>query len=164
MKNNGPWCFLALLDVTLPPPDSNLYKPYERTLQTHTHLDTIRKKVPNGGNDINRGKVDVTVIVTTTNSIEGKKISGYLGLVTGETIMGANIVRDLFASITDIVGGRSGAYESKLREARELAIREMEGDAARRGANAIVGVDIDYEVVRDGMLMVTVSGTAVRVD
>lgn len=104
------------------------------------------------------------MIVTTTNSVEGRRIIQYLGLVTGETIMGANIVRDLFASITDIVGGRSGAYESKLREARELAIREMENDAAQRGANAIVGVDIDYEVVRDGMLMVTVSGTAVRVE
>lgn len=104
------------------------------------------------------------MIVTTTNSIEGKRISNYLGLVTGETIMGANIVRDIFASITDIVGGRSGAYESKLREARELAIMEMEGEAARRGANAVVGVDIDYEVVRDGMLMVSVSGTAVRVE
>lgn len=104
------------------------------------------------------------MIITTTTSIEGRKINTYLGLVTGETIMGANIVRDLFASITDIVGGRSGAYESKLREARELAIREMEGEAGRLGANAIVGVDIDYEVVREGMLMVTVSGTAVRID
>lgn len=104
------------------------------------------------------------MIVTTTHSIEGKTIRSYLGLVTGETIMGANIMRDIFASITDIVGGRSGAYESKLREARELAIYEMESEAARRGANAVVGVDIDYEVVRDGMLMVTVSGTAVLVD
>jgi uncharacterized protein YbjQ (UPF0145 family) len=106
----------------------------------------------------------MNMIITTTPSIEGKRITHYLGLVTGETIMGANIVRDLFASITDIVGGRSGAYESKLREARELAIEEMARDAARLGANAIVGVDLDYEVVREGMLMVTVSGTAVRVE
>ncbi len=102
------------------------------------------------------------LIVTTTHAIEGRKIVDYFGLVTGETIMGANIVRDLFASITDIVGGRSGAYESKLREAREMAIHEMELEASRLGADAIVGVDIDYEVVRDGMLMVTVSGTAVK--
>ena len=104
------------------------------------------------------------MIVTTTPTVDGRRITHYYGLVTGETIMGANIVRDLFASITDIVGGRSGAYESKLREARELAIREMERDAARLGANAIVGVDLDYEVVREGMLMVTVSGTAVRIE
>jgi uncharacterized protein YbjQ (UPF0145 family) len=102
------------------------------------------------------------MIITTTHSVEGKKIDSYLGLVTGETIMGANIVRDIFASITDIVGGRSGAYESKLREARELAVREMTYEAQRLGANAILGVDIDYEVVREGMLMVSVSGTAVR--
>jgi len=102
------------------------------------------------------------MIITTTNTVEGRKVDSYLGLVTGETIMGANIVRDIFASITDIVGGRSGAYESKLREARELAIREMTYEAQRLGANAIIGVDIDYEVVREGMLMVSVSGTAVR--
>lgn len=75
--------------------------------------------------------------------------------------MGANIVRDLFASITDIVGGRSGAYESKLKEARDIAIEEMKSQAVRIGANAVVGVDIDYEVIREGMLMVAVSGTAV---
>jgi uncharacterized protein YbjQ (UPF0145 family) len=103
------------------------------------------------------------MIVTTTPTVEGKQIVDYFGLVTGETIMGANVVRDLFATITDIVGGRSGAYESKLRDARKIAISEMEYEAARLGANAIVGVDLDYEVVRDGMLMVTVSGTAVRV-
>ncbi len=76
--------------------------------------------------------------------------------------MGANIVRDLFASITDIVGGRSGAYEQKLKEAREIAIQEMKDHARQIGANGVVGIDIDYEVVREGMLMVTVSGTAVR--
>jgi len=104
------------------------------------------------------------MIITTTNSIEGKKIVEYLGIVNGEAIMGANIVRDLFASITDIVGGRSGAYEQKLKEAREIAIQEMRNYARSLGANAVVGIDIDYEVVREGMLMVTVSGTAVRTE
>ncbi|GCL73465.1 YbjQ family protein [Paenibacillus naphthalenovorans] len=101
------------------------------------------------------------MIVTTTNTLEGQTIVRYLGLVNGEAIMGANIVRDLFASITDIVGGRSGAYESKLKEARDIAIEEMKSQAVRIGANAVVGVDIDYEVIREGMLMVAVSGTAV---
>lgn len=101
------------------------------------------------------------MIVTTTNSIEGQTIVRYLGLVNGEAIMGANIVRDLFASITDIVGGRSGAYESKLKEARDIAIEEMKSQAIRMGANAVVGIDVDYEVIREGMLMVAVSGTAV---
>lgn len=103
------------------------------------------------------------MIVTTTPSIEGKKILEYRGIVAGEAIMGANIVRDLFASITDLVGGRSGAYEEKLIEAREIAIREMVQEAEKLGANAVVGVDLDYEVIREGMLMVTASGTAVVV-
>lgn len=102
------------------------------------------------------------MIVTTTPNVEGKQIREYLGIVSGEAIMGANIVRDLFASITDIVGGRSGAYESKLIEAREVALHEMQELASRRGADAVVGVDLDYEVVREGMLMVTASGTAVK--
>ncbi|MBP3965168.1 heavy metal-binding domain-containing protein [Paenibacillus lignilyticus] len=103
------------------------------------------------------------MIVTTTPTIEGHPIQQYLGVVTGEAIMGANIMRDLFASITDIVGGRSGAYETKLKEARDVAFSEMQSQAARLGANALVGIDIDYEVVREGMLMVAVSGTAVRI-
>ncbi|MBM7564700.1 heavy metal-binding domain-containing protein [Paenibacillus sacheonensis] len=103
------------------------------------------------------------MIFSTTPTIEGQPIQQYLGVVTGEAIMGANIVRDLFASITDIVGGRSGAYETKLKEARDVAFNEMSSQASRLGANAIVGIDIDYEVVREGMLMVAVSGTAVRV-
>jgi uncharacterized protein YbjQ (UPF0145 family) len=102
------------------------------------------------------------MIVTTTPSIQGKEIDTYLGIVTGEAIMGANVFRDLFASITDIVGGRSGAYEKELHRAREIALDEMESEAGQLGANAVVGVDLDYEVVRQGMLMVTVSGTAVR--
>lgn len=104
------------------------------------------------------------MIVTTTQGIEGKSIKSYYGIVAGEAIMGANIMRDLFASITDIIGGRSGAYEEKLIEARQIAISEMTAHATRMGANAVVGVDIDYEVVRDGMLMVTASGTAVYVE
>ena len=103
------------------------------------------------------------MILTTTPSIEGRTIVEYVSVVTGEAIMGANIMRDIFASITDIVGGRSGAYESKLKEARDVAFEEMRSQAARFGANAIVGIDVDYEVIRDGMLMVAVSGTAVRV-
>ena len=100
------------------------------------------------------------MIVTTTPSVEGYQIAEYKGIVTGEAIMGANIVRDLFAGITDIVGGRSGMYEAKLADAREAALREMEERAAQRGANAVVGVDLDYEVINN-MLMVSASGTAV---
>ena len=104
------------------------------------------------------------MIITTTPNIEGKAIRQYLGIIAGEAIMGANVVRDLFASITDIVGGRSGAYESKLVDAREIAMDEMKDKAQRMGANAVVGVDLDYEVIRDGMLMVTASGTAVVIE
>ncbi|HHX51220.1 MAG TPA: YbjQ family protein [Clostridia bacterium] len=101
------------------------------------------------------------MIVTTTPNIEGRSITDYLGIVSGEAIMGANVIRDIFASITDIVGGRSGAYEEKLNEARRVALAEMTEEARRLGASAVVGVDVDYEVVREGMLMVTASGTAV---
>ena len=105
------------------------------------------------------------MIVTTTPAVEGKKITKYLGIVTGEAIMGANIFRDLFAGVRDIIGGRSGAYEEELGRAREIAIKEMEEEAERRGANAVVGVDLDYEVLgsNNSMLMVTASGTAVQV-
>jgi len=99
--------------------------------------------------------------ITTTNSIEGRKIIDYRGIVVGEAIMGANVVRDVFASITDIVGGRSGAYESKLQDARDTALRELEERAAALNADAVVGVDLDYEVVGNSMLMVSASGTAV---
>lgn len=101
------------------------------------------------------------MITTTTPSIEGRRITSYHGIVVGEAIMGANVVRDFFASVTDIVGGRSGAYESKLQDAREVALREMQDRAARLGANAVVGVDLDYEVIGNSMLMVSASGTAV---
>jgi uncharacterized protein YbjQ (UPF0145 family) len=101
------------------------------------------------------------MIVTTTPSVEGHLVAEYLGIVAGEAIMGANIIRDLFASVTDILGGRSGAYEAELGKARETALREMEERAAAKGANAVVGVDLDYEVIGN-MLMVSASGTAVR--
>jgi uncharacterized protein YbjQ (UPF0145 family) len=105
------------------------------------------------------------MIVTTTPQIEGKKISRYLGIVTGEAIMGANLFKDLFASITDILGGRSGAYEKELIRAKEISLQELEQRAQEMGANAVVGVDLDYEVLgRDNsMLMVSASGTAVVV-
>jgi uncharacterized protein YbjQ (UPF0145 family) len=103
------------------------------------------------------------IVVTTTPNIEGKKITSYRGIVTGEAIMGANIFKDLFAGIRDIVGGRSATYERELRRAREMAMEELKIAAAEMGANAVVGVDIDYETVggNASMLMVTVSGTAV---
>lgn len=104
------------------------------------------------------------MIQTTTPGIDGRTISEYLGVVTGEAILGANIVRDLFAGLTDIVGGRSGAYEEELRRAREIALHEMEEEASARGADAVVGIDLDYETVggQGSMLMVSASGTAVR--
>ncbi|WP_299559136.1 YbjQ family protein [uncultured Sulfitobacter sp.] len=104
------------------------------------------------------------MIVTTTNTVEGRPVSAYHGIVVGEAIMGANIVRDMFARVTDIVGGRSGQYEVKLRSARETAMAEMEDEARAKGADAIVGIDIDYEIISDSMMMVSVSGTAVSLD
>ena len=103
------------------------------------------------------------MIVTTTPSIEGRRISGYRGIVTGEAILGANIIRDLFAQVTDIFGGRSGAYEAELGKARETALDEMRERARALGADAIVGVDLDYEVINN-MLMVSASGTAVTLE
>lgn len=103
------------------------------------------------------------MIVTTTAVVQGYMVEEYLGVVTGETILGANIMKDLFAGVRDIVGGRSGAYEKELRRAREIAMGEMEEAASDLGANGVIGVDLDYETVSSGsMLMVTVSGTAVR--
>lgn len=103
------------------------------------------------------------MILTTTPQVEGKRIVQYCGIVTGEAIVGANIFKDFFAGIRDIVGGRSAAYESELKKAREIAFREIEENALTVGANAVVGVDLDYEVVGQSgsMLMVSVSGTAV---
>ena len=107
--------------------------------------------------------MDSDMIMTTTVEIQGRSIVEYRGIVTGEAILGANIFKDLFAGIRDIVGGRSGAYEQELRKAREIAFQELAQQARQLGADAIVGIDIDYETVGQGsMLMVTASGTAVR--
>lgn len=105
------------------------------------------------------------MILTTTPSIEGKTIREYRGIVTGEAILGANLFRDLMASVRDIVGGRSAAYEKELGEARRVAFEDLQAEAQRIGANAVVGIDLDYEVVgqNGSMLMVSVSGTAVVV-
>ena len=113
----------------------------------------------------NRGKGGKYMILSTTPSLEGHQILSYKGIVTGEAIMGANIVRDLFAGITDIIGGRSGAYEEKLQDARNVALQELEQMAVRLGANAVVGIDLDYEIIgkNGSMLMVSASGTAVTI-
>lgn len=105
------------------------------------------------------------MLVTTTNTIEGRRITDYQGLVVGEAILGANVFKDFFASVRDIVGGRSASYERVLNDAREAAIAEMTAKAKKMGANAVIGVDIDYETVgaSDSMLMVTVAGTAVTI-
>ena len=107
----------------------------------------------------------MNMLTTTTPNIEGKRITKYYGIVSGETIIGANLFRDLFASVRDIVGGRSNSYEEVLREAKNTALREMEENAMRLGANAVIGVDLDFETVggNSSMLMVTASGTAVFV-
>lgn len=101
------------------------------------------------------------MIVTTTPTVEGRPAREYLGIVTGEAILGANIFKDIFAGIRDIVGGRSAAYEQELGKARRTAMSEMQDEARRLGADAVVGVDLDYEVINN-MLMVSASGTAVR--
>ena len=104
------------------------------------------------------------MIVTTTPQIDGRQVREYLGIVSGETIIGANVFRDFFASIRDIVGGRAASYEEVLRQAKDAALQEMQENAATLGADAIIGVDLDYETVgeRGSMLMVTAAGTAVR--
>lgn len=104
------------------------------------------------------------MIKSTTPTLQGREITDYLGIVVGEAILGANIFKDIFASIRDIVGGRAGAYEQEMGHARDIAFEEMEDEAVAMGANAIVGIDIDYEVIgrKNGMMMVSVSGTAVR--
>ena len=106
------------------------------------------------------------MLVTTTNTVEGRRITEYKGLVAGESILGANLFRDMFASIRDIVGGRSGAYEKVLNDARETAISELTAKAKALGANAVIGVDIDYETIgsNGSMLMVSATGTAVRLE
>ena len=105
------------------------------------------------------------MIRSTTNTLQGREIEEYLGVVVGEAILGANIFKDIFGAVRDIVGGRAGAYEDELGKARDIAFQEVEAEARAMGANAVIGIDIDYEVVgeRGGMMMVSVSGTAVRV-
>jgi len=106
------------------------------------------------------------MISTTTPSVDGHRVRGYKGIVTGEAILGANLFRDLFANIRDLVGGRSAAYEEELAKARQIALHEMEEEAQRLGGNAVVGVDLDYEVIgqNGSMLMVSASGTAVEIE
>lgn len=106
------------------------------------------------------------MIISTTPSLDGKRVKQYLGVVTGEAILGANVFRDLFASIRDVIGGRAAAYEAELRKARDIALGELEQAARDMGANAVIGVDLDYETVggQGTMLMVSVSGTAVVTD
>lgn len=103
------------------------------------------------------------MLMTTTPSVEGKNISRYCGVVAGEAILGANLFKDLFAGIRDLVGGRSGTYERELQKAREIALQELQERARELGANAVVGIDLDYEVIgqNGSMLMVSASGTAV---
>ncbi len=105
------------------------------------------------------------MLITTTNNVEGKKIVKYHGLVTGEAILGANIFKDFLAGIRDIVGGRSSAYEKELRQAKDIALSELQEEAQHLGGNAVIAIDLDYETIGQGsMLMVTASGTAVRIE
>jgi uncharacterized protein YbjQ (UPF0145 family) len=105
------------------------------------------------------------MILTTTNGIDGRQVTRYHGIVTAEVILGANVFRDMFAGVRDFIGGRSGSYEKPLCRAREMAMEELEAEARDKGANAVIGVDIDYEVIGEhgSMMMVSVSGTAVTV-
>jgi uncharacterized protein YbjQ (UPF0145 family) len=107
------------------------------------------------------------MLMTTTSTIEGRRITRYIGIVTGEAILGTNFFKDIFAGITDIIGGRSATYEKELRKAKQIAMAEMEQEALSLGANAVIGVDLDYEEISPGqgtMLMVAVSGTAVVIE
>lgn len=110
--------------------------------------------------------LEIAMLLTTTPHIDGKRITKYCGIVAGEAVLGANALKDLFAGIRDFVGGRSGTYEKELQRARNIALEEMQDHAQELGANAVVGIDIDYEVLgkENGMLMVSVSGTAVIVE
>ena len=127
------------------------------------HRDILRQAAKM---HIQQAEEERTMIITTTPSIEGNPVSEYLGIVSGEAILGANMFKDLFAGIRDIVGGRSGAYEEELRRAKEIALQEMQHNAQMLGANAILSIDLDYETVgsNGSMLMVTASGTAVRLE
>ncbi|WP_134699720.1 YbjQ family protein [Ammoniphilus sp. YIM 78166] len=102
------------------------------------------------------------MLMTTTSTLQGKEVAEYISVVSSEVILGANVVRDFLAGITDIIGGRSGAYENKLSEGREMALRELEQRARKMGADAVIGIDLDFETLRDGMMMVIATGTAVK--
>jgi uncharacterized protein YbjQ (UPF0145 family) len=104
------------------------------------------------------------VLLSTTNSIEGKRIAAYYGIVSGDAIIGANIFRDLFARVRDIIGGRAAGYERALQSAKQAALDDMVGAAQALGANAVIAVDLDYETIGDSMLMVSASGTAVKLE
>ena len=104
------------------------------------------------------------MIITTTHDVQGQAVSEYLGIIVGESIIATNIMRDIMASVRDIVGGRSGAYEEKMQEARDIALKEMEEKAEELGADAVLAVDIDYETVGNNMMMVSASGTAVKLE
>lgn len=104
------------------------------------------------------------MLLVTTDSVEGRRIAQYLGIVSGDAIVGANMFRDFFASIRDVVGGRAGGYENALRGAKEAAMKDMVEEAKRLGANAVIGIDLDYETVGQSMLMVSANGTAVRLE
>jgi uncharacterized protein YbjQ (UPF0145 family) len=104
------------------------------------------------------------MLIVTSDHIEGRRIADYLGIVSGDAIVGANMFRDLFARVRDVVGGRAGGYEKALRGAKEAALEDIAEEAAERGADAIIGVDLDYESIGDSMLMVSVNGTAVRLE
>ncbi|QDX95250.1 YbjQ family protein [Brevibacterium sp. JNUCC-42] len=103
------------------------------------------------------------MLVTTTHTVQGRDVEQYIDIVTGEAIMAANVVRDFMAGVRDIIGGRSGAYEDKLAEGRSIAINEMKDKAAKLGANAVIGINLDFETIGNGMMMVVASGTAVRI-
>lgn len=122
----------------------------------------LRKTI--GRNAEERETPVVDIPMSTTPSLPSYKIKKVVGIVAGEAIMGANVISDALAGITDIVGGRSGTYENRLKEGRQLALDEMAQEAENRGGNGVIGIDIDYETIRGGMLMVTASGTAVIVE
>ncbi len=102
------------------------------------------------------------MLIVTTDSVEGRQVAEYLGIVGGDAVVGANIFRDLLARVRDVIGGRAGGYENALREAKEAAIEDLVEEAQVRGADAVIGVDLDYESIGNSMLMVSVNGTAVR--
>lgn len=107
---------------------------------------------------------DKTILVTTTQGIDGRPAVAYLGLVSGQAVYGANFMKDFFAGIRDVIGGRSGSYEKVLRGGREAALADMLAEAQALGADAVIGVDVDYETIKESMLMVTMTGTAVKLD